>query len=43
MERVAEVAASGQLARGLPVFFPLWAPLALAASLGRGPDVATEA
>ena len=41
--RATRLAALAMLARGLPIFFPLWAPLALAASLGRGPDVATEA
>ena len=41
--RATRLAALAMLARGLPVFFPLWAPLALTASLGRGSDVAAEA
>ena len=42
--RATRVAAAAMLARALPVFFPLWAPLALVASFGRrGSDVGPDA
>ncbi len=41
--RATRLAALVMLARGLPAFFLLWAPLALVASFGRGAEVGGEA